>query len=73
MVDAADRVRGEVDAVDLPERLDHRAAHERVVGEQERPVDVEQDEQRLSRHRRRVVTRAPAAPYGGPPTTKESR
>ena len=45
MVDALDRVLGQLDAEALGQGLAQRLPGERIVGEEERAVDVEQDEQ----------------------------
>ena len=46
MLDIRGRIGGYLDVVDLLERRDERAAAERVVGQEERSVEVEQRKQR---------------------------
>ena len=48
VADAAEGVVRQLDVVRLPRSLERRARDQRVVREQERPVDVEEDEQHWS-------------------------
>src|SRR5438034_2482298 len=71
VVDPFDGIRGRIDLIELPQRWQERLARERVVGQEQRAVDVEQREER--RHRPSRSSMAASRRPLGPDLTLSSR